>query len=245
MNKKGFAISVILYSIVFLVVSIMFMLLGIVKTRYTVNDKLKQKIIEDIDDIVDISPNISSYTCTISGEKNDYVKDLTISINVPDNKAVSYSFDGVNYTNSNETIASHSGTYVGYFKDINNNIGNCSVDVVSKTIYRSQNCSRQNINFGEFYKSSETYSNDCIAVSKEVAISNYYTFYRTCSGAGGIHVCENDDGSTCYHKTEYFRNIIGCNWGNETSSWSSWSPNSISSSRTTRVESSVGYKIKN
>ena len=41
MNKKGFAISVILYSIIFLIIAILYMLLGITKTRYTVNKGLK------------------------------------------------------------------------------------------------------------------------------------------------------------------------------------------------------------
>lgn len=44
MNKKGFAVSIILYSIVFIIVTILYMLLGIVKTRYEVT--LKEREIE-------------------------------------------------------------------------------------------------------------------------------------------------------------------------------------------------------
>ena len=45
MNKKGFAISVILYSMVILVIGIMFLLLGIIRNRYNISDRLKQDVI--------------------------------------------------------------------------------------------------------------------------------------------------------------------------------------------------------
>ena len=48
MNKKGFAISIIMYSIVFLLVSIFYITLGILKTRYNVNDSLRKGIIEEL-----------------------------------------------------------------------------------------------------------------------------------------------------------------------------------------------------
>ena len=48
MNKKGFAISIILYSLVFLIISIFYMLLGIVKTRYTVSSGLRESVIEEL-----------------------------------------------------------------------------------------------------------------------------------------------------------------------------------------------------
>lgn len=48
MNKKGFAISIILYSMVFLLVSIFYMLLGISKNRYTVSTNLRESIIENM-----------------------------------------------------------------------------------------------------------------------------------------------------------------------------------------------------
>ena len=46
MNKKGFAISIILYSMVFLLISIFYLLLGIVKTRYTVTNNLRNDLME-------------------------------------------------------------------------------------------------------------------------------------------------------------------------------------------------------
>lgn len=48
MNKKGFAISVVLYTMVLLVIGIFYLLLGIVRTRYTVGDNLKEQVINGI-----------------------------------------------------------------------------------------------------------------------------------------------------------------------------------------------------
>ena len=48
MSKKGFAISVIMYSIVFLLISIFYITLGILKTRYNVNDSLRKSIMEEL-----------------------------------------------------------------------------------------------------------------------------------------------------------------------------------------------------
>ena len=51
MNKKGFAISIILYSIVFLVVSILYITLGIMKTRYTVCNGLRETIRKELNEV--------------------------------------------------------------------------------------------------------------------------------------------------------------------------------------------------
>ncbi len=48
MNKKGFAISIIMYSIVFLLVSIFYITLGILKTRYNVSDSLRNGLMEEL-----------------------------------------------------------------------------------------------------------------------------------------------------------------------------------------------------
>ena len=48
MNKKGFAISIVLYSIVFLLVTIFYIMLGILKTRYSVNDALRNDVMEEL-----------------------------------------------------------------------------------------------------------------------------------------------------------------------------------------------------
>ena len=48
MNKKGFAISIVLYSIVFMLITIFYIMLGILKTRYTVSNNLKETIIDEL-----------------------------------------------------------------------------------------------------------------------------------------------------------------------------------------------------
>jgi hypothetical protein len=48
MNKKGFAISIILYSVVFLIISILYVLLGVLRNRYTVTSDLRENIIDDL-----------------------------------------------------------------------------------------------------------------------------------------------------------------------------------------------------
>ena len=55
MNNKGFAISIVLYSIVFLLISIFYMMLGILKTRYTVNNNLRDAIVEQLNSDDNIS----------------------------------------------------------------------------------------------------------------------------------------------------------------------------------------------
>ena len=54
MNKKGFAISVILYAIVFLIISIFYILLAIVKTRYNEADDLKKSIITSLNSMENV-----------------------------------------------------------------------------------------------------------------------------------------------------------------------------------------------
>ena len=48
MNKKGFAISTVTYVIVLLIVSLLYMLLGIMRNRYTINDDLRNNIIANL-----------------------------------------------------------------------------------------------------------------------------------------------------------------------------------------------------
>ena len=50
-NKNGFAISVILYAMVILVIGIFYLLLGIVKNRYTVGNNLKEAVISSMGDV--------------------------------------------------------------------------------------------------------------------------------------------------------------------------------------------------
>ena len=48
MNKKGFAISIILYSMVFLLITTLYIILGVFKTRYTVTNELRDSIVEEL-----------------------------------------------------------------------------------------------------------------------------------------------------------------------------------------------------
>lgn len=47
-KEKGFAISIILYSLVFLIITVLFIILGILKTRYGVSNKTRKAVIEEI-----------------------------------------------------------------------------------------------------------------------------------------------------------------------------------------------------
>lgn len=71
MNKKGFAISIILYSIVFLIITILYMLLGIVRNRYVINEKLRENVLDELNQgedytgpFVDPWEDVPEDTCT-------------------------------------------------------------------------------------------------------------------------------------------------------------------------------------
>ncbi len=51
MNKKGFAISIVLYSIVFLIISILYVTLGILKTRYSISSDLHRAVMNELNSI--------------------------------------------------------------------------------------------------------------------------------------------------------------------------------------------------
>jgi len=55
LNNKGFAISIILYSIIFLIITILMILLGLEKSRYTVNQSLRDGIINELNENTDSS----------------------------------------------------------------------------------------------------------------------------------------------------------------------------------------------
>lgn len=52
MNKKGFAISMLLYSLVFVIISLLYVLLAIMKTRYQSEDSLRESIVEKLNENV-------------------------------------------------------------------------------------------------------------------------------------------------------------------------------------------------
>ena len=52
MNKKGFAISIVLYSLVFLLISILYMILGVLKTRYHVENDLRNAVVQELNESI-------------------------------------------------------------------------------------------------------------------------------------------------------------------------------------------------
>ena len=48
MNNKGFAISVILYALVFLIITIFYILLGVVKARYNNSSNLRDSVVNNL-----------------------------------------------------------------------------------------------------------------------------------------------------------------------------------------------------
>lgn len=70
MNKKGFAISIILYAVVFIIITIFYLLLGIMKSRYSVNNDLRNNIFN----------NLNSYKHIFTKlDKDDAVSVLTVN----------------------------------------------------------------------------------------------------------------------------------------------------------------------
>ena len=47
MNKKGFAISIILYSVILLIIAILYLLLGIEKNRTNTSEELRDNILSN------------------------------------------------------------------------------------------------------------------------------------------------------------------------------------------------------
>ena len=67
MNKKGFAVSIIIYSIVFLIIAILYMLLGIERNRYTVNSELRESITAYLNENVETSKSCEWVSSSQSG----------------------------------------------------------------------------------------------------------------------------------------------------------------------------------
>ena len=240
MNKKGFAISVILYSIVFMIITILYMLLSIVKTRYVVTDKLRENIVSDLNDIETVLVNdVSKETCELVPSSNDYSANLELTIEVSNDKDKLYSFDNVNWGNEKTILVTSSGLYTAYFKDsVNNAIGSCSVFVTSRTEYRYRDCADNHKQFGLWYLSKEEFVNSCNPVDKVDAENKKETLYRDCNSANEAN-CSGT--SPCYLMEEYTRGV-SCNFSNE--SWSSYDVNRPNSSLTTEIQSTTTYKIK-
>ena len=55
MNKNGFAISILLYSLALVIISLVYMLLGIMKTRYQIENDLRNNIISELNNEISSS----------------------------------------------------------------------------------------------------------------------------------------------------------------------------------------------
>lgn len=172
MNKKGFAISVILYSVVFLIIAILYMLLGLTKTRYTVNKNLRDNLVNELNIERSEVEYTSSEVCVINGSQ-EYTTDLTITIKMKnkdndnyqnDNeiKSYKYKFNDGSWSSNNSISVDHAGIYIGYFRDANGGVGTCSADVTSKTIYRYRDCDTSHYIYGEYYYDGDEQKRDII-----------------------------------------------------------------------------------
>ena len=120
MNKKGFAISVILYVIVFLIISIFYILLGLVKARYSVNNDLKNDITSTLNgteyiygkllndkavNILRINPNAGSvlFEGNIVNDVIEIVRYVDDTVTIPDPTRDSYNNNIATYTLSYNT----------------------------------------------------------------------------------------------------------------------------------------------
>ena len=199
MNKKGFAVSVILYSIIFLIITTLFMLLGIMKTRFTVNNDLRENILETINDEIGVGVIFSSSDkCIISANSIDYTDNLILTMNVENGSL--FSWDNETYSVNNTIKVNRAGTYNGFFKDKAGGNGECKeVNIISRTKYSNREC--DNINYGEWYWDSEENVSVCPSNLKE-------KIEAEAENTNGYCTCTD---SEC---RIYRRNPIGCNvWG--------------------------------
>ena len=140
MNKKGFAISVILYTIIFLIITIFYILLGIVKTRYNVNSNLRDSIVSKLNgveyiyteygneqsvNVLKVNPNGGRvlFNGEVITSITGVAKRKGRTINLPDperdsmpssttKRTISYNANGGNFTpSSQEVMVTLSETY--------------------------------------------------------------------------------------------------------------------------------------
>ena len=259
MNKKGFAISVILYSIIFLIISILYMLLGITKTRYTVNKGLKDSIVRDLNTQRIDTDFVSDESCEITGNTTDYTPNLVLSINVTNNYGLKYKYDSGDWKNENTINVDHAGVYLGYFQDTKGGVGTCSVDVASKTMYRYRDCASNDYMYSDYYYENGTQKRDIIGCyfakgetwtnwvdvkpeSKIIRQMESQTSYKIKGVEYRYRDCASDD---YMYGTYYYddagnqkRDIIGCYFA-KGETWSNWSTVKPASSVTREIETRV------
>jgi len=133
-------------------------------------------------------------TCTISTDSG-YNETLTLRINST-KSGVTYSFNGSSFGSSNTKQISSAGTYYGYVKSSSGATASCSINIVSRTEYRSRDCPTANLSFTSWYKGSTSYSSSCYVYSKSQAERDGATWarekgsnwsqYGYCTGGGNM-----------------------------------------------------------
>lgn len=259
MNKKGFAVSVILYSIIFLIITTLFMLLALMRTRYNVNSELKDNIRESINE--EINPGSlfpSSEKCMITTNTNNYTDNLLLTIKVSYHGSYDssysngkfYSWDNETYNTNNSIKVNRAGLYTGYFKDNVGGSGSCDIEISSKTQYSYRSCNNDNengyhIQYSDWYYDTENsgYVISCNVITLESATSTNSDTYRLCTSVD-LGLC--DSSTTCYESKTYKRNPIGCDTEDGSwSEWSSWSdayPSDVSVIK--QLRNTTSYKVK-
>ena len=239
MNKKGFAVSVILYSIIFLIITTIFLLMGIMRTRFNVNNELRDNIRENINEEIGIGNLFpSNEKCRIVGNTDNYTDNLVLTIQVSLNGAYvngnsngrTYSWDNEIYVPNNSITVNRQGLYTGYFRDNVGGSGKCEVEIIGKTQYSERTCN--NIEYGEWYLDSEINATTCTGITRESAENSNSDIYRICNGS-----------SPNYNVKTYKRNPTGCSVWNNWSDWSDTFPSNVSATKQSR--SATTYKIKN
>ena len=266
MNKKGFAVSVILYAIIFLIITTLFMLLGVMRTRFKVNNELRENIRESINEEINAGSLFpSDEECRITGNASNYTDNLVLTIDVTLNKEYSnnatngklYSWDNETYSINNSIRVNRSGLYTGYFRDNVGGSGSCEIEILSKTQYSYRTCKDSHLLYGDWYKydpyegtseaGKDVYGTSCTEITLEDAENANLDTYIICTSVDSS-LCSST--ATCYNVKTYKRNVVGCD--TEDDAWNNWSdwlnafPDDIDETNPINEKRNItSYKIKN
>ena len=185
-----------------------------------------------------LQTGLSSTTCSVSIDSGDWNTSRTLTITPSSTSGITYSWDGVTYNSTRTKTISAAGTYTAFIKDSSGMINTCSFTVNSRTEYRSASCTRY---WGEWYKYSTDYTEDCETIYKSTAEANNSNTYVSCKDlAGGSTVCINHGaGPTCQQRVTYKRNCSAVNCG----SYGPWSTSYTYGTCTRKVETRTTYGV--
>ena len=217
LNNKGFAITTIIYGTLVIFLLLLASLLGMLSTHKVRLQKLKEKTEEIIED-KELECHI---TAMIEGDTIDNVYGEKLILTIVSNKPnVTYSWDNINYGETNTKTITSASSFKAYVKH-NTEVKDCSIETKARDEYRKRNCTA---NFGSFQWDGKYVivdQDDCTGLrSKAAAESGGYTSYQKCGEyAGGSTGCINAGvGPVCKVLSTYNRS---CNWAN-CGSYSAW-----------------------